>query len=102
MLSIPVIILGGIYGGIFTPTEAGAAGALAAGRMSRAQTAPTPGVPAWEMSLPLVAKVALDEAVLGSFHLRIRFPRGRVTPRLPFRMVEAAVCQVARQGVKSS
>lgn len=59
-----------------------AAGALAAGRMSLAQTAPTPGVPAWEMSLPLVAKVALDEAVLGSFHLRIRFPRGEGLKRI--------------------
>jgi len=57
-------------------------GALAAGRLSLGQTPPTPGVPAWEPTVPLIAKASLDEALLGSFHLRIRFPRGAELDRV--------------------
>ena len=36
-------------------------GVLAAGRLSLGRTPPTPGVPGWEPTLPLISKVALDE-----------------------------------------
>ena len=54
-------------------------GWLAAGRVSLAWTPPTNHVPAREDSLRLAAQVAMDEALLASFHLRLDFPAG---PRL--------------------
>ncbi|MEZ4215841.1 MAG: hypothetical protein R3E88_05135 [Myxococcota bacterium] len=51
-------------------------GWLASGRASLAWTSPTPGVPEREDSLRLASKVAMDEALLASFHLRLDFPTG--------------------------
>jgi len=56
--------------------------AVAAGRFALAAAPSTPGVPVAEDSLALAAKVALDEAVLGSFHLRLSFPVGRELERV--------------------
>lgn len=53
-----------------------AVGWVAAGRASLAWIKPTPGVPARDDSLRLAGQVAVDEALLASFHLRLDFPSG--------------------------
>lgn len=63
-------------------TALAAAGALLAGWMSLKRTPPSNDGGGWAPTVPLIAKVALDEAMLGSFHLRIRFPRGELLERV--------------------
>jgi hypothetical protein len=49
---------------------------VAAGRLSLAWVPATPGVPARVDDTALAAKVAIDEALLATFHLRMAFPAG--------------------------
>ncbi|MEE2663632.1 MAG: hypothetical protein VX681_05905 [Myxococcota bacterium] len=51
-------------------------GLLAAGRLSMSWGVATPGVPAEDGTLAVAAKVAADEALLATFHLRLRLPAG--------------------------
>jgi hypothetical protein len=51
-------------------------GVLAAGRLSMRSVTATPGVPPEEETLAVTAKIAVDEALLGTFHLRLKFPTG--------------------------
>ena len=57
-------------------------GLLAAGRLSMSWGAATPGVPAEENTLAVAAKVAADEALLATFHLRLRLPAGSELRRI--------------------
>jgi hypothetical protein len=78
-LGLPVALVGlfafGLVPGLVLAASA-LLGLMAAGRLSMIWGGLTPGVPSEEGTLGAAAKVAIDEALLGSFHVRLRFPAG--------------------------
>ena len=75
-------LLGIGVGSALVLAASAALGVLAAGRLSLSWGVPTPGVPEEEDTLSVAAKVAGDEALLGTFHLRMRAPTGGELQRI--------------------